>query len=260
MSTTPLPTGTHLGKVTLLVKNLDLEERFYHDVIGFEVLSKTAQEITLGFAKKPLLILQQDTELPYAERKSAGLYHTAFLYESPGELARTLLRIFQIAPNLFQGAGDHSVSQAFYLSDPEGNGLELYIDRPRSAWTKVDGQLQMDALPIDIEAFITEQAAVTEKGSISVGHIHLKVGSIKAAKAFYVDTLGFSVVIEHPTALFVSVDGYHHHIGLNTWESAGAKKRRPALGLAQFEIVIPDGETSELEDPWGTKLALTNKD
>jgi catechol 2,3-dioxygenase len=272
-----IPDSTHLGSVSLLVKNLQLEKSFYTSALGLKVISEEEHAAVLGWINQPLIVLHENQKLPYAEQQSAGLYHTALLYSSAGELARTLYRIFQIAPNLFQGSGDHLVSQAFYLTDPEGNGIELYIDRPRSEWQWKEGQLQMDALPIDMEGFIREHSINPDKGIISSGHIHLKVGSITEAKQFYVDTLGFDIIIEHPTALFVSAGGYHHHIGLNTWQSENATMRLPALGLDYFEILVPDpaystvlkkklidqGKTYQeteaglfLTDPWGTKSLI----
>jgi catechol 2,3-dioxygenase len=248
---------THLGPVNLLVKNLELERSFYQEVLGFEVMGKTKTSVVLGKNKQPLLTLEQ-RDLPYPSPHAAGLYHTAFLYTSAGELARTLTNVFNRALSLFQGASDHLVSQAFYLVDPENNGIELYLDRPRSEWKYVDGMIQMGSEPIDLPEFIKEHNKDKNAGEISVGHIHLKVGDIAQAKAFYVDELGFDVVAYLPSALFVSAGGYHHHIGLNTWDSEGAGMREPALGLEKFTI-ITEGEERMVTDPWGNEITITNK-
>ena len=258
-----LPDSTQLGASRLLVKNLALETSFYEEVLGFQKISATKTSVCFGQDGQTILELVQDSHLTYAAKGSAGLYHNAFLYSSSGDLARTLYRFFQIAPNLYQGAGDHLVSMAFYMSDPEGNGIELYLDRPKETWPRKNGVIQMDAQPIDIESFISEHGQNQTKGTISLGHIHLKVGTIKKARQFYVDTLGFEVVIEHPTALFVAAGGYHHHIGLNTWESLKAPKRVPSLGLDQFTVTLPAiptelqnqlDQAGIIEDPWGTKI------
>jgi catechol 2,3-dioxygenase len=235
-----LPNSTLLGPVTLAVKNLELEMHFYHDVIGLSVLAQTKTKATLGWNDRPLLYLEEKADLPYADPRQAGLYHTAFLFSSGGELARTLVRAIEKASSLFQGASDHLVSQAFYLTDPEGNGIELYLDRPRSEWKTEDGVLQMGSLPIDLSEFIQLHANIQERGEVSIGHIHLRVGNIEQAKHFYVTLLGFEVIIEHPTALFVAAGGYHHHIGANTWDSLDADPRTPGLGLQEFTIHLPD--------------------
>ena len=175
--------------------------------------------------------------LPLRAEGSAGLFHTAILFQNPRELAAAIIRIARHTPQLFTGTGDHHVSQAFYLDDPEGNGVELYTDRPRESWRRVDGEIQMDTLPLDPNAYLsqhlTEDALETTSSQAGmVGHVHLQVGDLAAAKAFYVDTLGFEATqSRYPGALFASAGGYHHHLGMNTWESRGAGERSPALGL-----------------------------
>jgi catechol 2,3-dioxygenase len=183
--------------------------------------------------------------------------------------------------NPLPGQGDHLVSEAFYLSDPDGNGIEVYRDRPRSEWQWEGGRVQMDSLPIDINGVLAAAEGKPWEGfpsGTTIGHMHLQVGDIPTAAAFYVDTLGFDVVAEMPTALFISAGGYHHHLGMNIWHSRGAKAApEGTAGLRDFTIVLPDdaarhrvlervtasGISPEWEndavvvrDPWGTKVVL----
>lgn len=235
------PFSFSLGIVELHVKNLETMQMFYHDVMGLSVLSQSAGKVTLGIGNYSLLSLHQDPSLFSAHPSHAGLYHFAILFSSRGDLARTIHRILESTPNLFTGSADHLVSEAFYFNDPEGNGIELYYDRDRSAWKWKDGQVQMASLYIDPVSYIESYLPLEEKDSTtSMGHVHLKVGEIEKAKAFYVDALGFDVTARLPEALFISVDGYHHHIGLNTWESKGSGEREKTLGLKSFSFVFPD--------------------
>lgn len=253
-----LAKSTHLGTVTLYVRDLTAHQRFYGDLIGMDAIEKTSTSLTLGSAGSPLLILQEKLDLPFPARAEAGLYHTAFLFTSPSELAETLMRIAHHAPNLYEGSSDHLVSEAFYFRDPEGNGVELYLDRPRSEWQWENGQIKMGSEYIDAQAFIQKHVPHSQSGSISIGHIHLKVGDITLAQRFYGEQLGFDVVAKLPSALFVSAGGYHHHIGLNTWESLGAGTRKPSLGLASFTIINPTLKEDEIivEDPWGIPIVI----
>ena len=195
-------------------------------------------------------------------------------------------------PETFEGPGDHLVSQAFYLDDPEGNGVELYYDRPRDTWTWDNGQVRMTTLFVDPNQFLGEhltpqardfvETAAGRRGSLPdetvVGHVHLKVGDTARAKDFYVDTLGFDVTSEMRGALFVSAGGYHHHMAMNTWSSEGVGLRAPGLGLGRVDIVVPsaadvaelttrarsrgvqireEGGAVELDDPWGNLVRLS---
>jgi catechol 2,3-dioxygenase len=170
------------------------------------------------------------------------------------------------------------VSEAFYFYDPEGNGIELYYDRDPKTWKWENGTIQMATLYIDPLEYIQRYIVLEEKDTkTAMGHIHLKVGDITVAKQFYVDVLGFEVTAELPSALFVSVDQYHHHIGMNTWESFGAEKRNESLGLASFEFILSEkqdveklkdrlqkhaipfdqeGDTCTFRDPWNTQIRI----
>ena len=212
---------------------------------------------------------------------------------SPEALATTLASVAMEAPQLYTGSGDHLVSQAFYLDDPEGNGVELYWDRPRTEWQWRDGQVQMATLFVDPNAFIGEHLGTAarnfletdpdrrvrpDQGDQVVGHVHLKVGNADQAKAFYVGLLGFDVTAEMTGAVFVSAGGYHHHMAMNTWASAGVGMRTPALGLGIVDIALPDaqdvaaaaarlraggvavrddGAAIEADDPWGNLVRLS---
>lgn len=241
-----LPDATRMGVVTLAVADLDLMLAFYRDTLGLQLLAQDRGTAILGRSGAPVLILDQDGSLSHAPLTAAGLYHTAFLYGSAAELASVVYAVARAYPERFQGSSDHLVSEAFYFSDPEGNGVELYTDRPRSSWSiGALGQVDMATLPLDPNAYLrthlTEQGAAAAAGEEArIGHVHLKVGDIGTARRFYADTLGFSVTASLGSqALFVSAGGYHHHLGMNTWESRGAGERSPALGLGEVTIALP---------------------
>lgn len=228
-----------VGTVHLNVKDLERLKNFYHQVIGLDILNQTEQTITLGKGKNPLLTLHHRNDLTHAASNHAGLYHFAILFSSRADLARTVHRILKHSPQHFSGSADHLVSEAFYFNDPEGNGIELYFDRERTLWQWENNQIKMASMYIDPIEYI-QQHIVLEKpeAEVIMGHVHLKVGDIEAAQKFYVDILGFDVTAKLPGALFISVDGYHHNIGMNTWESEGALKRNLALGLNNFELIF----------------------
>jgi catechol 2,3-dioxygenase len=286
---TKLGPNTSMGAVRLRVADLERVSAFYEQGVGLTVLADREGERVLGSRGRPVVELVHRPDLPPASPRSAGLYHTAILFDDRADLAAALYASATHGSGRYEGSADHIVSLAFYLRDPEGNGLELYWDRPRDQWRWTAGQLAMDSLPLDPNGFIREhhrgdgvpQAPVG--ASARLGHVHLKVGSIPVARAFYVDRVGFDVVIDTwPSALFVSAGGYHHHLGMNVWESSGAGRREPALGLESFEVLVdqadlealrdrfadasrpdasqpdasqPDGEgTVTAEDPWGTRL------
>ena len=157
--------------------------------------------------------------------------------------------VAQRAPRTFTGSADHLVSQAFYLTDPEGNGIELYWDRDRTEWSWTHGQVEMDTLYLDPNAFLTEhltEAAAngaTATDAAAIGHVHLSVGDVATARAFYVDALGFDTTAALGSqALFVSAGGYHHHMAMNVWNSRGAGPRMPALGLGRVDLALPDAD------------------
>lgn len=236
--TDTLPQGTRIGRTALRVNDLDELTGFYRDVVGLSVLDESETRSVLGVGDTALLVLEGDTDAPTRHRSSAGLYHTAFRVPSRAALGDALARIrdhWQLG-----GASDHWVSEALYLTDPEGNGIEIYRDFPRDDWPHSDdGRVRISTEPLDLE---TIEAAATGNTQAppgtDIGHIHLEVSSLDAFRDFYVDTLGFEVQTTVPAASFVSAGGYHHHIGANTWHHrTGAVSGR---GLSWFEVIVPD--------------------
>jgi catechol 2,3-dioxygenase len=222
---------TTVGAVSLTVSDLERSREFYERVIGLPTGS-------------PLLELHGDPGAHALDRRATGLYHFAILVPSRADLAQALARIAEARWPL-DGASDHLVSEALYLSDPDGNGIEIYRDRPREEWTVRDGQLQMATIPLDVNGLLQEAAPVradTVPDGTRIGHVHLQVSDLDEAERFYSGVLGFDVTVRgYPGALFVSAGGYHHHLGLNTWHSAGASPPPPgSIGLRYFEVVVPE--------------------
>jgi catechol 2,3-dioxygenase len=242
------PTTT-MGSVTLRVRDLDAMTAFYSAGIGLSVLAQTGGEAILGRDDRPLVILQHAPELAYAPADHAGLFHTAILFDTTADLAASLYSVARAYPGAFTGSADHLVSQAFYFDDPEGNGVELYWDRPRDQWRWVNGHVQMATNYLDPNAFVTAhltdpaQLAGLTAAPLQVGHVHLKVGDVDVAEAFYIGVLGFAETARFGSqALFVSAGGYHHHVAMNTWQSRGAGPRTPGLGLGQVSVELADSD------------------
>ncbi|HEX6819616.1 MAG TPA: VOC family protein [Ktedonobacterales bacterium] len=248
-TTTRLPAATTLGAAHLTVADLPRSLAFYRDILGF-VARETAPGVialSAGPDAEPIITL---TEQPGARPKPAratGLYHVAILLPSRLDLGRTLRRLVETDYPL-QGASDHLVSEALYLADPDGNGLEIYRDRERDEWPRVGGQLVMDTLPLDLRALIREAIADGREwtgiaAGTRIGHVHLQVADLDEAVRFYRDMLGFDLVMRMGnSAAFLSAGGYHHHIGLNTWGTAGAPQApADAVGLRSFDILLPEG-------------------
>ena len=193
-----------------------------------------------------MIELHGDSAAPPLRRRTTGLYHLAILLPTRRDLASALVRLAQSRWPL-DGASDHLVSEALYLSDPDGNGIEIYRDRARAEWPSRDGQIEMATLALDLDDVIGELEGATSidptvpAGTV-IGHVHLQVADINDAEAFYNGVLGFDVTVRgYPGALFVSAGGYHHHIGLNTWQSAGAAPPASgSVGLRSFEVTLPD--------------------
>ncbi len=239
--------GTALGNVELVVGDLDTQADFYRDAIGLRVLRRGNGVAELGApdGDGSLVTLVERPDAPSRPRGTTGLFHLALLVPDRAELARALNRV-TASGHRFTGASDHLVSEALYLDDPEGNGIELYRDRPRDEWTRAGGELQMATLPLDVEG-VRASAPAGDAGEgmargTTLGHVHLQVASIPAADAFYTGGLGFEPTVRgYPGALFVSAGGYHHHLGLNTWAGEGAPAPpEGARGLRSYTIVLPD--------------------
>lgn len=233
-----LPGETEIGRVRLAVNDLGACVDFYRDVVGFSVRAHDGDLVTLGAGDEPLLELRHDPDAPQRDPAATGLFHTAFLVPSRQALADALDRVERHAR--LDGASDHLVSEALYLSDPAGNGVEIYRDRPRSEWPAGDdGGVAMDTRPLDLGALREEAAAVDgAPDGTTVGHVHLEVSSIPRSRAFYVDDVGFEPRQSvGDSALFVAAGGYHHHVGLNTWR--GRTDPASGCGLDHFELLVP---------------------
>ena len=278
-----------MDAVTLRVGDLELMSSYYENALALQPLeeqSRVGGEIhrVLGRGAVPFVRLVATPGLPGVDPRQAGLFHTAFLFEDQAALAGTVLRAAQDPRSRFAGTGDHLVSEAFYFTDPEGNGIELYWDRPRDQWQWKDGEVQMDTLFIDPEKYLAQH--LTEDVQTTpglrpgiVGHVHLQVGDVETARRFYVDTLGFETTSgSHPGAVFAAAGGYHHHVAMNSWNSRGAGPRATSLGLADVAITLPgredldalatrlrgagldfadDGRSLTVTDPWGTPVTLS---
>ncbi|MFZ1399428.1 MAG: VOC family protein [Candidatus Promineifilaceae bacterium] len=236
---------TRIGLVSLKVADFGRSLPFYTGNIGLKLLRQAGDTAVLGTTERPLLeLIQQPNATPPGG--TTGLYHFALLVPSRLELARTFKNLVETRTR-FQGFSDHSVSEAIYLGDPDGNGIEIYRDRRRNEWPMVNGRLQMGTLPLDLDSLageLTEQNAQwrgIHPGTV-MGHIHLHVRDLDEAEDFYVNGLGFERVMRYGAAAgFVSAGGYHHHIGLNTWAGVGVPAPSPQMaGLRHYHILLPD--------------------
>ena len=235
---------TTVGAVTLGVQDLTETTRFYNEAIGLDVISLEDRQVRLGVDEQTLVVLEHRPD-GRAYHNAPGLYHLALLLPSRADLGLWLDQYSRKGLRL-TGVADHLVSEALYLNDPEGNGIEIYRDRPREDWPHRDGELLMDTLALDVYKLL-EDAAKTEFNGMSegtkMGHIHLKVNDLPRAQAFYQDVVGFDFMLGMPTAGFMSAGGYHHHLGMNTWHSLNVQPRpKDALGLISYQIVLPDAE------------------
>jgi catechol 2,3-dioxygenase len=271
-----------IGTVALTVRDLQKMSRFYQQVIGLTSIERGAGIERLGVGETILLELRHDPAAPLADRRAAGLFHLALLLPSRADLGQWLRQAAEKRIGL-QGASDHGVSEAIYLGDPEGNGIEIYTDRPSADWTWNNGAIAMKTDHLDIDDLLLSATPARweriPEGSV-VGHVHLQVGAIAPAEAFFGDVLGFDTMARVPGGSFFGSGGYHHHLAANTWNSRGAPVRTgPTTGLANVKIVAADpahldaiatraeraalvveGQPSRfsLSDPWGTLLTFLN--
>jgi catechol 2,3-dioxygenase len=250
--------AAHIGAVHLTIANLDRSVGFYESRLGFAVHRRQDRTAALGAGGPDLLVLSESETAPRVHG-TTGLYHFAILVPTRADLGRALRRLVDTR-TVLQGASDHGVSEALYLADPDGNGIEIYRDRPREQWPFVPGGLRMGADPLDLDGILAEPDGATNSGlapETVIGHVHLHVSHLDAAERFYVGVLGFDLTQRYgPSALFVSAGGYHHHIGLNTWAGVGAPPPPAgAIGLEHFVVELPDaaalGDTAARLDAAG---------
>ncbi|MBO3087870.1 VOC family protein [Cellulomonas dongxiuzhuiae] len=283
-----LAPATAMDAVTLHVGDLEEMSTYYANAIAMEPLEERSRgrqvHRVLGRGTTPLLRLVHTPDLPTVDPRQAGLFHTAFLFDDATSLSATVYRAAQDPRSRFVGSSDHLVSEAFYFTDPEGNGIELYTDRDRDLWLHRDGNLVMGTEYLDPNAYLRthlSQEAVDAGPALAgrVGHVHLQVGDIAAAESFYLDALGFEATVRgYPGALFASAGGYHHHVAMNTWNSRGAGPRASTLGLGDVAVTVPgredldalaarlrargltfadDGRAITLRDPWDTQVTVS---
>ncbi|PFN07567.1 MULTISPECIES: VOC family protein [Bacillus cereus group] len=240
--------NTTLGAVHVYVSNLQQSLAFYTDVLRLKVVKEEGDIATLCNANnEPLLIIEEKEKALPKQRSRTGLYHFAILLPSRQDLANILLHLVQKVHPLHGGA-DHYFSEAIYLADPDGNGIEIYHDRQREVWRDEKGELPFVSNPLDGEGLLQQGNEWNGFPSGTVmGHIHLHVADLEEAKRFYVDGLGFEVTIPARNgALFVSAGGYHHHVGLNTWQGEGVPPQmQNSVGLKYFTIVLADEKQKE---------------
>ncbi|TNC52986.1 VOC family protein [Rubellimicrobium rubrum] len=269
MSTASAP--LEIGRVALTVNDLAAVQDFYQSALGLDRMGSDPGIALLGAGGRPLLELREDRAARRRSVREAGLFHTAFLLPSRAALGQWLVHAADSKVRL-QGASDHLVSEAIYLADPEGNGIEVYADRPRDAWPKENGRIRMATEPLDLRDLAQSAGGRwtgAPEGTV-IGHVHLQVGGLAEAEDFYQGTLGFDVVTHYLGASFLGSGGYHHHLGTNIWNSQGAQRRSfPSTGLADLEILAEPTDLDSiltrtkgqrhLTDPWGTTVTLTRK-
>jgi catechol 2,3-dioxygenase len=236
-----------VGLVSLTVADLDRSLLYYTEALGFALLQREGQAAILGAGGAPLLALTELAGARYWPGHNTGLYHFAILVPTRLDLARSLIHLLHVGLP-FPGQADHAVSEALYLTDPDGNGIEIYRDRPRDEWAWRGDRIHMVTEPLDVRSILAEATEQPTPWSglpagTRLGHMHLQVGNIEQAAEFYHGALGFDITAQLPGALFVSAGGYHHHLGLNTWQSRGAGPA-PAgtAGLRFFTLELPSDE------------------
>jgi catechol 2,3-dioxygenase len=277
-----LPEATRLGRVRLQVADLDRSLAFYETVLGLRVIRRDVDSIALGphgEDREIVHLRQLRSARPVPKRGLLGLYHFAILLPDRPTLGRFVAHLADVGA--YAGMSDHFVSEAVYLTDPDGLGIEVYADRPRDAWRYDERQLYMTTNHLDVDNLVLAARGEPWTGMPSgtvLGHVHLYVGDIEKAEAFYHRALGFDKVVwSYPGALFLSAGGYHHHLGTNTWARGAPAASEQDARLLEWEIIVPTKKDAEeaathvrsagyeatpengewiLTDPWGTSLRL----
>lgn len=276
-----LPSATRLGRVRLQVSNVGRSLAYYREVLGLGVFEESAGRTVLGVQKtgEPLIELYENPgAAPVPNRGRLGLFHFAILLPERAALGRFLRHLGEIGERA--GASDHLVSEAVYLQDPDGLGIEVYADRSRSEWKQWECQLVMGTEPLDIDGVVRiagSEPWIGMPAGTTIGHIHLHVGDLDEAASFYHRALGLDKVVwSYPGALFLSAGGYHHHLGLNTWAGQAAPAAEGDARLLEWELVVPSARDADetarsletggyqvervdgivARDPWGTALRI----
>ena len=268
-------TPLRVGAVGLRVRDIEAMVAFYRDTIGLDVLVRDRTGASLGVGGTILLVLEHQPTARIDDPRTAGLFHTAFLMPTRADLARFLRNLATRGPAL-TGVADHHVSEAVYLDDPEGNGVEVYADRPAAQWQRDGEAIRITTEPLDVNGLMASINGDTlyrdAPEGMRIGHVHLRVGDLEVAQRFYGATLGFDVTARMRGAVFLSSGGYHHHVAVNSWRSAGAPLRDPdRTGLSWLEfmaegechaaivrrLVAAGADPDHPSDPWGTRIRLT---
>jgi catechol 2,3-dioxygenase len=229
-----------LGPVELQTSNAKELLGFYVDIVGLKILSQQKNVTVLGDGPYEILRITEKAGLSVFNENGVGLYHNAILFPTRSRLAKAIKRIYLVHPYLVEGTSDHLVSEAFYFHDPDGNGLELYFDKPKEIWPMTNGKPQMGSIYIDPQQFLDLNLDLPDNEEpLKLGHIHLQINDIAMAKEFYSNILGTDIIFDLPTALFVSYDGYHHHFGLNTWNVHSKELLNSnSTGLRSFKLTL----------------------
>ncbi len=238
-----LPADTRIARARLRVGDLGRSLAFYRDLLGLEVTREEGNTLTL----RDLLVLEERPGIARRPFRPAttGLYHVALLVPDRRALGRALLGLRQASYPL-RGMSDHAVSESLYLDDPDGNGLEIYADRPKSMWPVRDGVVQMTVDPMDVAGVVAAGREQPEpwtglpRGTV-LGHLHFTVGELEPSVVFYRDVIGFDVMMQVPSLVAVSAGGYHHHLNLNTWAGEHAPQDSDRVaGLSGWELRVPE--------------------
>ena len=245
-----------VSHITLIVQDLDRVARFYRDIIGLRVLSTNGNCVTLG-TDTAFLTLCQNADARRADPRDPGLFHTAFLMPDRQSLSSWLAHTVAAGVTPY-GASDHNVSEAIYLDDPEGNGIEVYADRPVSDWNGADGRLHMPSHSLDLGTLPEAQSWSAAPDTTRIGHVHLQTPAIPEAERFWTD-VGLDVTARYPGGTFFGAGGYHHQIAANTWQSAGRPvPKGPVTGLQSLELAS-DFDHQPETSPSGIRITFTTK-
>lgn len=257
-----LPATTRLGPVTLQVGDLERSLAYYRRILGAEESVRSGTEAVLAVPEstEPLIVLREvPGSQPVPRHGRLGLFHYAILLPDRAALGSFVQHLDALGESF--GASDHLVSEAIYLYDPDGLGIEVYADRPRSAWRHQNRQLIMATDPMDIEGVVGSAKEATWQGlpaGTVMGHVHLHVGDLRQAEAFYHEEIGLDKMVwSYPGALFLGAGGYHHHLGLNTWARGAPPPGDNDAQLLEWQLVAPGSDkTGLVADPWGTRLRI----